>query len=147
MVPFDDWRFEQARRTLSGTLQNLVKLLQGLRIQSQFRVGMMDGAVRAPPLIPNKMFRPRHKLLLFSKTGERAARIRAAKPHTKTKRPATAGRGPPVFLSGLDNREEHHPLMIVHLEERSANAPLPPLAGVSNHGGIRVFDALDDTIK
>jgi hypothetical protein len=40
--------------------------------------------------------------------------------NTKTKRLPTAGRGLPVFLSGLDNREEHHKLMIEHLIRHSS---------------------------
>lgn len=89
-----DGRFKQACGPVPDAVQHLMEFFQAVRIEYQLRVSTVDGAVRASPLIPNKTFRPRHRLLLFSKPlGKRhKGEPRVTNAKTTTLRLPVAGR-------------------------------------------------------
>jgi hypothetical protein len=63
VTPFANGSLEQARRAFPRADQHLVKFLEGKRIGSELRTRAVNGAVRLSPVILNRKFRPRHKLL------------------------------------------------------------------------------------
>jgi hypothetical protein len=111
MAPLGHWRIEQAWRSLPSADQHLLKLLEGGRIRSELCARAVDGAVRLSLVTLNRKFRPRHKLLQFSKPVSERRGCAPSMPDSRQKSPDCQPR-PACYLSGLAFGEEHHESMI-----------------------------------